>query len=642
MYAIESLLAAHLYLSPQVAGERIYFISNKDGHLSLYGMDLDGGNLAQLLPPQIALQNPILLEGTHPFYVFPALGQILVMIDQDGDENYQPMLIPLSGGQPQPAFGQALAGTRVHMQKADPAANIVYLNAEQHDEPLVRAYQGNLRTGELTLMGESAWGLWVSGASPDHQRTILVDGYTTGDHVVYLWERGQSGLRLLFGVPAEQRQPGQPQPLNAITAVEFTPSGQGLIFITALHEDTFSVGYLPLNRPTPGTAADDVLNIPVANLTHRGRGELVHLEHLWKNHYLLIYNVEGVSWAYEALFDESALALDVHRLIVGLGRLSNGTLQAIFFDRDENRYALSFSTATFPTTLYTLEGVDRQYIRHRTPEGLENIPADRLSPGEDASYISFDGMPVSARLYLPAPTLGFEGPRPVVLYIHGGPQGQERPDFAWFSMPLIQFLTINGFAVFVPNVRGSTGYGLAYTKLVDHDWGGNDRLDHVHAVTQVLSKDERLDTSRTAVMGRSYGGYMTLTLVGRHPELWKAAVDMFGPYDLLTFMERIPETWKPYFVIALGDPKQDRDFLVERSPRTHIDNLACPLLVIQGKNDPRVVEAESHDLVKHLQKAGKQVEYLVFENEGHDVLKFENRVLAFNTITRFFKQHLNP
>nr|HMN61915.1 alpha/beta fold hydrolase [Anaerolinea sp.] len=233
------------------------------------------------------------------------------------------------------------------------------------------------------------------------------------------------------------------------------------------------------------------------------------------------------------------------------------------------------------------------------------------------------------------------GKRPVVYYIHGGPQGQERPDFAWFSMPLIQYLTLNGFAVFVPNVRGSTGYGLTYTKEVDRDWGGDDRLDHVHAM-KMLAQDARLDASRAGVVGRSYGGYMTLTLAGRHPDLWSAAVDMFGPFDLFTFLDRIPETWKPYFKMALGDPAEDHDFLLDRSPKTHLANLACPLLVIQGKNDPRVVEKESHDLVNYLRAEGKTVEYLMFENEGHDVLKYENRVRCYEAITEFFKQTLKP
>jgi dipeptidyl aminopeptidase/acylaminoacyl peptidase len=119
-------------------------------------------------------------------------------------------------------------------------------------------------------------------------------------------------------------------------------------------------------------------------------------------------------------------------------------------------------------------------------------------------------------------------------------------------------------------------------------------------------------------------------------------VDMFGPYDLLTFMDRLPETWKPYFALAVGDPVRDHDFLVERSPRTHIGNITCPLLVIQGRNDPRVIERESHDVVERLRANGKAVDYLVFENEGHDVLKYENRVRCYGAITEFFQKHLMP
>src|SRR5205085_10544751 len=193
-------------------------------------------------------------------------------------------------------------------------------------------------------------------------------------------------------------------------------------------------------------------------------------------------------------------------------------------------------------------------------------------------------------------------------------------------------LTLEGFAVFVPNVRGSTGYGLAYTKHIDRDWGGQDRLDHVHAMTEVLPNDERVDVSRAAVVGRSYGGYITLALAARHPDLWRAAVDMFGPYDLLTMMERIPETWKPYFKLALGDPVDDHDFFEERSPKTYIRDISCPLLVIQGQNDPRVVEAESRELVDDLRGMGRDVDYLVFEDEGHDVLKLANRVRCSDAI----------
>jgi dipeptidyl aminopeptidase/acylaminoacyl peptidase len=208
-------------------------------------------------------------------------------------------------------------------------------------------------------------------------------------------------------------------------------------------------------------------------------------------------------------------------------------------------------------------------------------------------------------------------------------------------MPLIQYLTLRGFAVFVPNVRGSTGYGLAYTKLVDRDWGGDDRLDHVHAL-KMLAKDERVDTKRAGVVGRSYGGYMSLTLAGRHPKLWKAAVDMFGPYDLLTFLDRIPESWKPIMKESLGDTVSDREFLVERSPKTYLGNMTCPLLVIQGSHDPRVVALESQDLVDSLKAQGKKIDFILFEDEGHDVLKFKNRVRCYEAITEFFIKTLKP
>ena len=160
-------------------------------------------------------------------------------------------------------------------------------------------------------------------------------------------------------------------------------------------------------------------------------------------------------------------------------------------------------------------------------------------------------------------------------------------------------------------------------------------------MTEVLPRDSRLDASRAGVVGRSYGGYMTLMLAGRHPELWRAAVDMFGPYDLLTFLERIPETWKPYFALSVGDPEADLDFRVERSPRTYVGEIASPLLVIQGRNDPRVVEQESRDLVDELRAGGKDVDFLVFEDEGHDVLKLENRVRCYETIVGFFSTHLD-
>jgi pimeloyl-ACP methyl ester carboxylesterase len=632
---VESFMTARLFLVPQFENDRLYFLSNFTGHLSLYGMYYGGSVPEPLLPPQIALQNPHLIGG-HSFYAFPALDRILVMIDQNGDENYQPMLIPMGGGFPEPAFNNFFAKYRVHLGACDKEKNIAYLRAERRDKPLEETYRADLKTGKLTKIAESEWGLGIEAHTADHKKLLLGCGYEVGDNVLYLWQNGTKTV--LYGKPLEERSKGEVVPLNGLVNAVFSPSEKGVVVANAVFEDTFGLGYIDLKK------AGELKEVRLKGVLHKGVGEMTEVRHLDADRYLIQFNIDGCSWVYEAVFDEDRRVMTLKRELVGDEPLAGGMLEHIDYNKENDLFVLSFSTATSPTQIYTIEGRKRdEYVQH-TDEKILGIPAEQLSPGEDASFISFDGLRVSARLYLPAKSLGFKGPRPLVYYIHGGPQGQERPDFAWFSMPLIQFLTLRGFAVFVPNVRGSTGYGLSYTKHVDRDWGGQDRLDHVHAMTKVLPKDKRLDVNRAAVVGRSYGGYMSLIQAAMHPNLWKAACDMFGPYDLLTFLERIPQTWKPYYKIALGDPAKpaDRKFLVERSPKTHLPKMTCPMLVIQGGNDPRVVAAESKDLVNQLKKKGKKIDLLLFENEGHDVLKYENRVACYNAITDFFAKILKP
>ena len=488
----------------------------------------------------------------------------------------------------------------------------------------------------MTLLAESAWGFYPVAHNPDHTRTLLVESYTYGDNVLYL--TGDKQKTVLYGRPLNRRPPGTVTPLTGLGAAVFTKSGKGVLAISSVFEDSFSLGYIALDQPR------QMKPVAVSGLKHSGAGEMTGIEHLHGEHYALTYNIDGCSFVYDAKFDEQSLSMNVRHQVVGDAPLESGVLEHLDYNREADVFTLSFSSAVSPTQIYSVEKKKRDFIVMHTDEKVLGIAEQELSKGEDASFTSFDGLRISARLYLPAASLGFEGPRPLVYYIHGGPQGQEQPNFAWFSMPLIQFLTLRGFAVFVPNVRGSTGYGLSYAKHVDSDWGGNDRLDHVHAMTEVLPKDPRLDVTRSAVVGRSYGGYMTLMLAGMHPGLWKAACDMFGPYDLLSFSERIPESWKPYFKLVIGDPEnpEEKQTMIERSPRTHLGNLGCPMLVIQGRNDPRVVAAESEDLVRSLREQGKNIHLLVFEDEGHDVLKFPNRVTCYTAITDFFSKRLKP
>ncbi len=632
-HRIESLLSARLFVQPQLAEDTLFFVSNLSGQLSLYSMDVAGGIPSPLLPSGIALQNPELVDG-RLYEVLPELDRIVMMIDRDGDENYEPFVIPLAGGFPEPLAPDVFRGRRSHLVDVDATSGTAYFAAESREESIISGLRASLGQNDVETLGQSQYGAVPVAWTPDHSRVVLSDEYLPGD--VLLYELDGAGERhLLHGTPLEDRQETQEYPPSGIRSAHGTASGDGVLLVASVFDDAGAPVYLDLARP------GELEAVAVEGLAHEGVGELERLQHLVDDRYVLHYNIDGCSWAYQARLDERARLLAVERVLVGQGELAGGVLHGLHFDRASERFALAFCTATNPTQLYVLDADAGKPPARKTRERPLGLAPELLAAGEDSSFESHDGLRVSARLYLPSEGLGYEGPRPLVYYVHGGPQGQERPDFAWFSMPLIQILTLEGFAVFVPNARGSTGYGLRYMKMVDRDWGGQDRLDHVFAMTEVLPKDERVDVGRAGVIGRSYGGYMTLTLAGRHPELWRAAVDMFGPYDLHTFMERLPETWKPYFALAVGDPESDRDFFDERSPRTYIGEVSCPLLVIQGQNDPRVVEPESRALVDELRGLGREVEYLVFPDEGHDVLKLPNRVRCYDTIAGFLSEQLS-
>ena len=630
-YRIESLLSARQFVHPQVVDGRLYFISDLSGRLSLYVMDVDGSVPVPLLPPDIALPNPHHLHGAVAFRVLPKLGRILLMLDRDGDENYQPMFLPLEGGRPEPVFGDRFAGQQVYCPSCDAERLLALFTVDPRNSPIYNTFRADLTTLEMVDLGSSIYHNMPAGHDAAMSAVLLIDQYTFGDVALYRWQEGEGERRLLFGKPVDQRAVGEVVPPNGIGSAH--PTAQGVLFVSTLFEDGYGLSYFPLDDPgAPQPVA-------ITGLAHSGVGELTDLRHRDGDRFTVEYNIDGSSWVYEGVFDEASRSFAVQRVLVGQGELSDGVLESLDYDEITGRYTLSFSKATSPSQLYVLE--PNGTLARVTNERLLGIAPSVLALGEDYPYTSHDGLRISARLYLPAAELGFDGPRPVIFYIHGGPQSQERPDFTWFSMPLIQFFTLNGFAVWVPNVRGSSGYGISYMKWVDRDWGGLDRLDHV-AAYELLRQDPRLDMGRVGVMGRSYGGYMTLTLLGRHPELWQAGVDMFGPYNLSTFIDRLPETWKTYFYQAVGHPEKDAAFLAERSPSSYLSNLACPLLVMQGAHDPRVIERESRDVVEQMQAQGKAVDYVVYADEGHDVLKYVNKVDCYNRITDFFKAQLRP
>ena len=168
---IESLLSARLFLEPQLAGDRLYFISSLSGHLSLYAMDASGGVPEPLLPPQIALQNPELVGG-HSFQVLPEHDRIVVMVDRDGDENYEPLVIPLEGGFPEPLSSE-FEGRRSHLVDFDPETSTAYFAVESREESMIFGTRADLVTGEVEELARSPYGAFPAAWTPDHSRVVL-------------------------------------------------------------------------------------------------------------------------------------------------------------------------------------------------------------------------------------------------------------------------------------------------------------------------------------------------------------------------------------------------------------------------------------------------------------------------------------
>jgi dipeptidyl aminopeptidase/acylaminoacyl peptidase len=262
-----------------------------------------------------------------------------------------------------------------------------------------------------------------------------------------------------------------------------------------------------------------------------------------------------------------------------------------------------------------------------SPEGL---PADEL-----VSWKSFDGRTIPG--FLLRPRGATTGPRPTVVQVHGGPEGQARP--LW--NPLTVALVAAGFNVLQPNVRGSSGYGRAYMSLDDVRLR-MDSVKDLDAAAAWLAASGVAPADRIGVIGGSYGGFMTLAAITFCAERrWAAAVDIVGIASFTTFFAKTAPWRRPLRAAEYGDPVKDADFLESISPLNFIDRIEAPLMVIHGANDPRVPVEEAEQIVSKLRARGRAVDYLRYEDEGHGLSKAKNRADAWPKVVRFFEKHMD-
>lgn len=354
-------------------------------------------------------------------------------------------------------------------------------------------------------------------------------------------------------------------------------------------------------------------------------------------------DVEGVEYAKDADVLFWVINQDGRSLLKGrnletgedinIPEMPKGVVAGMSAAPDASKIALSFSHSGEAYNLYELD-IEAGTFQAVGKSMLGGVDPDDMVAPELIHYETFDGKQIPAWLY--KPKVG-RAPHPVILSIHGGPEAQERPQYNYNG--LYQYLLNLGFAILAPNIRGSTGYGISYQKLIHRDWGGDELKDIEHAAKYLQSLDW-IDNNRIAVFGGSFGGFATLSAVTRLPDYWAAAVDIVGPFNLVTFAKAVPPTWRAMMKEWVGDPEEDYDFLMERSPISYVENVKVPMLVIQGAKDPRVVKNESDQLVEKLRENGVKVKYYVDEEEGHGATRKANSIKWNNMVTDFLEAEL--
>jgi dipeptidyl aminopeptidase/acylaminoacyl peptidase len=576
-----------LPLSFSADGSALLVASNVPGTQQLYVVPSRGGELRQLTDFAEPVSGQFLPDG-----------RILLEIDESGNERTQLYLLDAEpGAEPEPLV-------------VDP--RFMHATAHVGRDGTLLAYATNRRNGRdfdvvaRTLPGREERSFEVGGwcgvesISPDGRWIVM------GRH----GERpGEADLFLLGTDTGETVHVTPHDDDAAYYQAVWLPDSSG--FHAAMNDgrDTFAIARFDVSSRRWQTVVESDWDLECAG-DDAGRSLLV------------LENEDGCS----RLELRAPQTLEFREEVPLPGR---GVVSQPVFSKDGSLLAFGFSPATEPPDVYVYD-LDAHTLTRLTVSPRDVDPATLVQP-ELHRFASFDGESIPVFLYEPEG----EGPFPVVVSVHGGPESQARPEFA----PLTQHLVSRGYAVAVPNVRGSTGYGKRYEHLDDV----RKRLDSVRdlaALHEWLSSRPEIDGTQAVLYGRSYGGYMVLAGLAFQPDLWAAGIETVGIASLVTFLENTSEYRRATREREYGSLAHDREFLVEASPLTHVDAIRAPLFVQHGRHDPRVPVGESEQIHRVLTEKGIRSELLIFEDEGHKVEKLANRIELFTRAVAFLDEVL--
>lgn len=611
LHTLKALLRSRLTLLADVdpdttSDDRLLVRSDLPGTMQLY--ELAGGELHQLTDLPEPVGGARYLPGRRA----------VLEIDAGGNERYGLHVIDLDGARARPvrAFdalqpltdapsaGHYIAGV------APDGATLAYtsnrVNGVDFDLWLLDLASGEHRL----LLAEGSWFHPASGFSPDGRfLSTLRPGARPLDEELLVVELATGEAREILPHPAAAAQVGPPAWIGA----------EGFLLGASVERDFIGLFRHDLatgdTTPVPGFGEDCDIDV----VTSRDGRAVVIAENRDGASRLLRVDPRSLEVLGEVPLPEPGVAAWWG---FGLPR----------FSADGERVLFSLSAPRLPGDVFAHDLRSGETAR-LTDSPLE-VPTDTLVAAEHRRVDSFDGESIPLFVFRPAPAAAGDGPPPVVIVVHGGPEAQAVLTFN----PIVQGLVSAGYAVLVPNVRGSTGYGKRYAALDDTV----KRLDSVRDLAAIHGHLAELgvDPGRAILWGGSYGGYMVLAGLAFHPELWAAGVDIVGISDLVTFLQNTSDYRRAHREREYGSLGHDREFLERASPLRSVEQMRAPLFAIHGRNDPRVPVTEAEQLVASLRERGITCELAVYEDEGHGLARLENRLDAYPRAVAFLDEVL--
>lgn len=603
-YTIEQFMATISIAGASFSADekRILFSSNASGIFNAYTLPVEGGT-----------PEPLTRSASDSIFsvsFFPHDDRVLFTRDQGGDENYHLFLLAPDGSEKDLTPGH---GLKAQFMGWRPDGSAFFVSSNERDPRFFDLYRYDARTYARVLIYRNEEGFDLGPISRDERWIALNRANTTSDSDIYLFDAARQQVKHL--TPHEGA--------ISLQAETFDPASQKLFFLT---NEGSEFKHLCTYDLTTGVVRDHERadwNVISTYFSRNGRFRVTAINQDGSVVVRIVEIMAGEGTAEE----EKPLALPA---------LPEGEIRGVVFSQSGARMAFYVNGDRSPDNLFVHDFHTGQFHQLTQSLSKEIDPLD-LVEAQVVRFRSFDGMIIPSIYYKPHEASA-ANKVPAVIYVHGGPGGQTMRGYN----AQIQYLVNHGYAVLGINNRGSSGYGKTFFTAANRKHGREPLWDCIEAKTFLASLGY-IDHERIGIMGASYGGYMTLSALAFRPEAFKVGVDIFGVSNWLRTLASIPLYWESVrkaIYDEIGDPVNDIDILVATSPLFHAREIRKPLMVIQGANDPRVVKAESDEIVEAVKKNNVPVEYIVFPDEGHSFTKKKNQIEANRRILEFLDKYL--